>query len=99
MIEGMTTIARHRTAMSHSFLSRPMQQAHSDGLLNETDDIFDYGCGRGRASRWTFRVGLTWLGNTVRAHAEMAATPTEAAASACHAVTGQIHLLRSPDEP
>lgn len=43
----MTTIARHRTAITRSFLSRPLQQAHTDGLLDGDVTVFDYGCGRG----------------------------------------------------
>ena len=41
------TVARHRTAMSRTMLSRPLQQAFNDGLLDGDATVFDYGCGRG----------------------------------------------------
>ncbi|OMB89905.1 SAM-dependent methyltransferase [Mycolicibacterium conceptionense] len=40
-------VARHRTAMTRGVLSRPMALAISDGVLNSTLSVFDYGCGRG----------------------------------------------------
>jgi len=55
----VTTIARHRTAMSRSFLSRPMQQAHTDGILTIADDIFDYGCGKGDDIRTLANLGFS----------------------------------------
>ncbi len=58
----MTTIERHRTAMSRSFLSRPMQQAHEDGLLVLGESIFDYGCGRGDDIRTLAGLGFEIAG-------------------------------------
>lgn len=43
----METVARHRTAMARTFLSRPVQQAITDGIIASGRTIFDYGCGRG----------------------------------------------------
>ena len=43
--------------MSRSLLSRPLQQALSDGLLSDTD-VFDYGCGRGDDVRTLSALGL-----------------------------------------
>ncbi|MBV9449970.1 MAG: DNA phosphorothioation-associated putative methyltransferase [Streptosporangiaceae bacterium] len=45
----MTTaaVARHRTAMSRSSLSRPLATAAADQLLAPGSSVFDYGCGRG----------------------------------------------------
>ncbi|MFI9633591.1 DNA phosphorothioation-associated putative methyltransferase [Nocardia sp. NPDC051929] len=40
-------VARHKTAMTRSGLSRPIATAVGDGLLAPTSSIFDYGCGRG----------------------------------------------------
>lgn len=40
-------IQRHRTALSRSGLSAPMQALARHGLLRESSDVFDYGCGRG----------------------------------------------------
>ncbi len=43
----MLTIARHRTAIARTALSRPIQLALSDGLIKVDGTLFDYGCGRG----------------------------------------------------
>ncbi|SKJ66904.1 DNA phosphorothioation-associated putative methyltransferase [Mycobacteroides abscessus subsp. massiliense] len=40
-------VARHRTAMTRAALSRPVALAISDGILNSSLSVFDYGCGRG----------------------------------------------------
>jgi DNA phosphorothioation-associated putative methyltransferase len=42
-----TPVARHRTAMSRTALSRPLATAATDQLLKPGTSIFDYGCGRG----------------------------------------------------
>lgn len=42
-----TGIQRHRTALSRSALSAPMQALARHGLLSEATCVFDYGCGRG----------------------------------------------------
>jgi DNA phosphorothioation-associated putative methyltransferase len=41
------TIARHKTAISRTELSRPVKLAILDGLLSQDRPIFDYGCGLG----------------------------------------------------
>ena len=46
-ITPVTVVARHRTAMTRTFLSRPVQQLLTDGLLQEGTSFFDFGCGRG----------------------------------------------------
>lgn len=43
----MTPIARDRTAMSRTDLSRPLRCAIDHGLLNGERSLFDFGCGRG----------------------------------------------------
>lgn len=60
----MTTavIARHKTAMSRTFLSRPVQQAHEDGLVTPATTFFDYGCGRGDDIRLLGKLGLSASG-------------------------------------
>lgn len=58
----VTTIERHRTAMSRTFLSRPMQQAHQDGVLRPDKPIFDYGCGRGDDIRTLASLGYSIAG-------------------------------------
>ena len=40
-------IARHRTAITRSKLSRPLRLAAEAGLLGEATTVTDYGCGRG----------------------------------------------------
>jgi DNA phosphorothioation-associated putative methyltransferase len=40
-------IYRHRTALSRSNLSAPIQSLIRDGLLKEGTTLFDYGCGKG----------------------------------------------------
>lgn len=73
----VTTIARHRTAMSRSGLSKPMQQAFADGLLDDAT-VFDYGCGRGDDLRTLTALGINAAGwdpahspDSERRHAEV----------------------------
>ncbi|WP_082981958.1 DNA phosphorothioation-associated putative methyltransferase [Mycolicibacterium mucogenicum] len=40
-------VARHRTAMTRAFLSRPVALAIGDGVMDASVSVFDYGCGRG----------------------------------------------------
>lgn len=40
-------IARERTALRRSALSRPVARAFHDGLITENTSVLDYGCGRG----------------------------------------------------
>lgn len=40
-------IARHRTAIERTSLSRPIQLGVADGLIHAGTTVFDYGCGRG----------------------------------------------------
>ena len=42
-----STVARHKTAIARSALSRPVKLALEDGLLNGDTRFFDYGCGHG----------------------------------------------------
>ena len=58
MIEIVDTIARHRTAMSRTMLSKPMQQAFADGLFEHDAGLFDYGCGRGDDLRTLAALGV-----------------------------------------
>src|SRR4051794_10996795 len=55
---AVETIARHRTAMSRRMLSRPLQLAFNDGLLDGQVRLFDFGCGRGDDVRALVRLGL-----------------------------------------
>jgi hypothetical protein len=62
MIDGVEVIARHRTAMSRTMLSRPLQHAFNDGLLDGDVTVFDYGCGRGDDLRALAQLGLSASG-------------------------------------
>lgn len=57
-----TTVARHRTAMSRSFLSRPVTLALEDGLISADTTVFDYGCGRGDDLRQLAALGISAAG-------------------------------------
>ena len=50
-------VARHKTAITRTALSRPVQTAITDGLLDPADDLFDYGCGLGDDLRLLKRQG------------------------------------------
>mgnify|MGYP002033164120 FL=1 len=48
--------------MTRGFMSRPMQQAHSDGLLEAGITVFDYGCGKGEDVRQLITLGVDAAG-------------------------------------
>lgn len=48
--------------MTRSFLSRPLQLAHRDGLLDGAVTVFDYGCGRGDDVRTLTGLGIIATG-------------------------------------
>lgn len=52
-------VARHKTAMSRSALSRPLATALRDEILRPTDSVFDYGCGRGDDLRHLVALGFS----------------------------------------
>lgn len=58
----MTTVARHRTAMSRSSLSRPFVHVLGDRLLGPDATVFDYGCGRGDDIRNLASLGIPVAG-------------------------------------
>jgi len=53
-----TTVARHRTAMTRTALSRPLATAFADNLLATSKSVFDYGCGRGDDLRHLQSLGF-----------------------------------------
>ena len=59
---AMTAIARHRTAMARTALSKPLQYAYNDGLLDTATSVFDYGCGRGDDIRTLNNLGIRSAG-------------------------------------
>lgn len=67
-----SSVARHRTAMSRTTLSRPLATAVADQLLNPGVFVFDYGCGRGDDLRHLQALGYAADGwdPTHRPHAD-----------------------------
>ncbi len=57
-----TGIHRHLTALSRSALSAPMQLMISNGLITQSIELFDYGCGRGDDIRGLTEIGLKCQG-------------------------------------
>ena len=57
-MSGEVAVARHRTAMSRSALSRPLTTALADALLPEGTTVFDYGCGKGDDIRHLKALGF-----------------------------------------
>lgn len=55
-------IARHKTAIGRTTLSRPIRLALMDGLLTEDSTLFDYGCGRGDDLRILSHMGYSGRG-------------------------------------
>ena len=48
--DGMSPVARHRTAIGRNGLSAPMAALNAAGLLDDGVSVLDYGCGRGDES-------------------------------------------------
>lgn len=55
-------IARHKTAISRTELSRPIKLAVADGLLTPEKSVFDYGCGLGDDLRFLTAFGFKGTG-------------------------------------
>lgn len=55
-------IARHKTAISRTELSRPIKLAIVDGLLSPGHAVFDYGCGLGDDLRFLRSAGYEGAG-------------------------------------
>lgn len=56
------SVARQKTAIHRSQVSRPIRIAIQDGLINHTTSVFDYGCGYGDDIRHLKSQGFTCLG-------------------------------------
>ena len=56
------TVARHKTAIARTELSRPIKLAFLDGILSEDRSLFDYGCGQGDDLRLLGAMGFTCTG-------------------------------------
>lgn len=58
----MSSIPRHKTALSRTRLSRPMRLALEDGLLTTCSQVLDYGCGKGGDVQRLRRRGFSITG-------------------------------------
>jgi len=54
----MAKAQRHKTAIGRATLSRPMQLALASGLIDQTAQLLDYGCGRGDDLRTLRALGF-----------------------------------------
>jgi len=52
------SVARHRTAIKRTDLSRPIRIARDDGLIHPAVSVFDYGCGHGDDMRRLAALGI-----------------------------------------
>ena len=55
-------IARHKTAMVRTALSRPITRALEDGIITAETSVLDYGCGRGGDVARLKRLGIDCAG-------------------------------------
>lgn len=55
-------VARHKTALSRTALSRPIARAVDDNLITNSTTVFDYGCGRGGDLRRLNELGIKCAG-------------------------------------
>ena len=53
-----TSIARHKTAVSRTDLSRPVRLALDAGVIDKSTTVFDYGCGKGDDLRNLGALGI-----------------------------------------
>ncbi len=59
---GRVRVARHKTAMKRTRLSKPVSLALADGLLTTETSFFDYGCGHGTDVAFLQAEGLEAAG-------------------------------------
>jgi len=60
--DGMSPVARHRTAIGRNGLSAPMAALNAAGLLEDGVSVLDYGCGRGDDVRALRAAGIDAVG-------------------------------------
>ncbi len=68
-------VARGRTALGRTAMSRPIARALEDGLIAKGLSVFDYGCGRGDDLRRLARLGFTCSGYDLNHRPEVTLTP------------------------
>ncbi|MEY3966586.1 MAG: hypothetical protein RLZ96_112, partial [Actinomycetota bacterium] len=62
VLDDEVEILRHRTALSRTSLSAPLQSAVRLGLLTKDSSVFDYGCGRGGDLERLREAGINAIG-------------------------------------
>jgi DNA phosphorothioation-associated putative methyltransferase len=60
--EPSTQVQRHLTALSRSTLSAPVQLMITHGLITQSVEVFDYGCGKGDDIRGLTEIGVKCRG-------------------------------------
>jgi len=71
------SIARHRTALNRTDLSRPVRLALEDGLITQETSVFDYGCGKGNDLRLLRSRGIRCNGWDPTYHPHNERTPAD----------------------
>ncbi len=70
-------IARHRTALRRSELSRPIRLSLQEGIINLNTSVFDYGCGYGNDIEHLRSRGIACVGWDPVYHPEGRRTPAD----------------------
>ena len=60
--QSSTEIQRHLTALSRSTLSAPIQLMITHGMITQSVEVFDYGCGKGDDIRGLTEIGVRCRG-------------------------------------
>ena len=60
--QSITEIQRHLTALSRSTLSAPIQLMITHGMITQSVEVFDYGCGKGDDIRGLTEIGVRCRG-------------------------------------
>jgi DNA phosphorothioation-associated putative methyltransferase len=72
-----TAVARHRTAIRRTDLSRPIRTAVEDQLISEKTTVLDYGCGQGDDVRNLSARGVRCIGWDPRYQPKTALCPSD----------------------
>jgi DNA phosphorothioation-associated putative methyltransferase len=75
---GLTTgIARHRTAIRRSDLSKPVRTALQDQVITDSTTVLDYGCGQGDDVRNLAALGVRCIGWDPQYHSKTEMCPSD----------------------
>jgi DNA phosphorothioation-associated putative methyltransferase len=86
-------IARHKTAISRTELSRPVKLALGDGILTPDRSFFDYGCGLGDDLRFLAALGIDGRGWDPVHRAESSLSPSPVVN-----IGYVVNVIENPDE-